>query len=251
MTGIVVQPIRFTDGVTAMRDFLATLGLQVRLESESGDWVDLASGGGRVALHSADSSVTGARGGETRLSFETDDVDALAEGLRSAGVAGVTVYDEAYGRALDCRDPVGDPVTVNEQPDDLYGYRLLSGGAASASMRVTPVRFTDPRGPVSGWLEALGLARLGEPNDSYVMYAAAGGDHGYVGLHYVYSDHLPIVAGPTAVQLTFCTDEPMDEVARRLVDAGYGDAAVSRERFGAMLTVTDPDGQQVQVHEAP
>jgi hypothetical protein len=75
--------------------------------------------------------------------------------------------------------------------------------------------------------------------------------HGYVGLHHIYSDDLPIVGGAAAVHLTFSTEEPLDDVARRLVDSGHGDASVSRQEFGAMLTVTDPDGQQVQVHEAP
>jgi hypothetical protein len=212
----------------------------------------MASNGGRVALHSAESSVTGATHGETRLSFEADDVDALAAQLIATGVDGVTVYDEAYGRALDCRDPMGDTITINEQADDLYGYRLLSdGGTEPSSIRVVPVRFTDPTGPMSQWLESLGLRRVGDADDSYVMYAAGGGDHGYVGLHHVYTDELPIIPGQAAVHLTFVTSEPLDEVAGRLRNAGYADATVSREEFGAMLTVTDPDGREVQVHETP
>lgn len=82
MSGIVVQPIRFTDDVAAMRDFLTVLGLRARLESDRGGWVDLASGGGRAALHSAATSATGAIHGETHLSFETDDVDAWLIGSR-------------------------------------------------------------------------------------------------------------------------------------------------------------------------
>jgi len=251
VTGIVVQPIRFTDGVAATRDFLTVLGLQVRLESEGGDWVDMASAGGRVALHSAESSVTGATHGETRLSFETDDADALAAQLTAAGVDAVTVYDEAYGRALDCRDSLGDTITINEQADDLYGYRLLDTSAETgpAQLRVSPVRFTDPQGPMVHWLEALGLQRIGAPNGFFVTYAADSGDHGYVGLHHVYSDDLPVVAGPAAVQLTFTTDEPLDAVADRLRAAGYDDASVTREDFGGMLSVTDPDGCLVQVGE--
>lgn len=252
MSGIVVQPIRFTDDVAAMRDFLTVLGLRARLESDRGGWVDLASGGGRAALHSAATSATGAIHGETHLSFETDDVDALADRLKTAGIEGVTVYDEAYGRALDCRDPVGGTITVNEQSEDLYGYRRLGDEAEPSALRVSPVRFTDPQGPYCGFLEALGLTRRGESNEYYVTYAAADGDHGLVGLHYVYAEELPLVEKPGAatVQLTFQTTEALDDVARRLADSGF-DAPITREEFGSFVTVTDPDGQEVQIHEAP
>ena len=104
-------------------------------------------------------------------------------------------------------------------------------------------------GPYADWLVALGLARIGESNESYVMFDAGDGVHGYVGLHYVYTDtaaDLPIVAGRGSVHLTFATHEPLDAVAARLVEAGYGDAQVIVEDFGSLLSVTDPDGQEVQ-----
>ncbi len=51
------------------------------------------------------------------------------------------------------------------------------------------------------------------------------------------------------MQLTFETAEPLVEVAERLADNGF-DAPITREDFGAFVTVTDPDGQEVQIHEA-
>jgi glyoxalase/bleomycin resistance protein/dioxygenase superfamily protein len=252
MSAIVVRPVRFTDDVAAMQGFLETLGLRPRIEAEGGGWVDMVSGGGLVALHTAATSTTGGVAGATRLSFEVDDVDLLAKQLSAADVEDIHVYDEAYGRVLTCSDPGGDEIVFDERIDDLYGYRLVgSGGRTAAEMRVTPVRFLDPQGPTGAWLEVLGLQRIGEPNDFYVMYAAGGGDHGYVGLRYVYSDDLPIVPGPGAVQLTFSTLEPLDVLATRLRAAGYEDATVVEEDFGGMLSVTDPDGSEVQVHEAP
>jgi hypothetical protein len=62
-------------------------------------------------------------------------------------------------------------------------------------MRVVPVRLTHPKGPYGPWLEALSLSRVTGGDDAYAMYAAEGGEHGYVGLHQVYSDDLPIVSG--------------------------------------------------------
>ncbi len=249
MSGIVVCPVRFTEQIKAMQAFLETLGLRPRIESEGGSWVDMVAGGGMVGLHTVETSVTGAVQGETSLSFEADDVAELAARLTAAGVADVSLYDEAYGRVLACRDPLGDVILVNERSEDLYGYRLHRGQPVS-DLRVVPVRFTDPRGPVGDWLETLGLSLVGEANDSYVMFAAAEGDHGYVGVHRVYTDELPIVARPNAVQLTFTTSESIDDVALRLVTAGYDDATVLRENVGPMLTVTDPDGCEVQVHRA-
>lgn len=253
MAQIVVRPVRFSPDVTRMQPFLETIGLRPRIEAQSGGWVDLVADSGMVALHDAATSNLGAKPGQTTLSFEANDIDSLASRLRDAGIQDVTVYDEAYGRVLSCTDPLGDQIVVDERTDDLYGYRAHPDARPDAGLSVVPVRFTDPQGAYGGWLEALGLARLGDLNESYVMYDAGDGKHGFVGVHYVYTDEaeLPIVAGSGAVHLTFATHEPLSDLADRLVRAGYEDAQVAVEDFGSMLTVTDPDGQEVQVHEAP
>lgn len=119
------------------------LGLAVHIELEGGGWVDLAAGGGRVALHSATGSDTGGLPGQTRLSFEVDDVETLAVRLIAAGFEDATPYDEAYGRALTVTDPLGDQLIIDERIEDLYGYRLHDAGGAQRSTRVVPVRFTD------------------------------------------------------------------------------------------------------------
>jgi uncharacterized glyoxalase superfamily protein PhnB len=247
----VVRPIGFTDDVEAMQGFLETLGLRPQIMAEAGGWVEMVAGGGMVALHDAATSATGGKPGETRLAFEVDDVTGLAERLVDAGVEDVTVYDEAYGKVLTCTDPLGDTVSVDGRSDDLYGYRVVRADTPAATLRVVPVRFTDPKGPYGPWLEALGLSRVPDGDDAYAMYAAGSGEHGYVGLHQVYSDDLPIVPGPAAVHLTFVTDEPLDAVAARLVAAGFADAVVVHEDFGSMLRVTDADGRECQVHGAP
>jgi hypothetical protein len=211
----------------------------------------MVAGGGMVALHDAATSATGGKRGETRLAFEVDDVTGLAERLLGAGIEDVTVYDEAYGKVVTCTDPLGDTVWVDGRSDDLYGYRVVQDDTPAASMRVVPVRFTDPKGPYGPWLDALGLSRVAGGDDAYVMYAAGGGEHGYVGLHQVYSDDLPIVPGAAAVHLTFVTEEPLDDLASRLVAASFADAVVVHEDFGSMLRVSDADGRECQVHEAP
>jgi hypothetical protein len=249
MSGIVVRPVRFTDDLPAMQRFLQVVGLRPRLVAESGSWVDMVADGGMVGVHDAATADSGAKAGETHLGFEADDITALAGELRAAGVADVVIHDESYGQVLTCTDPLGDTIAIDGRPDDLYGYRVLSGDAPVPGLRVVPVRFTDPTGPLGAWLEALRLTPDPSGDDSYRRYAAGDGAHGFVGLHHVYSDDLPVVRGPAAVHLTFATTESLDAVASRLHGAGYTDAVVTREDFGAMLTVTDPDGREGQVHE--
>jgi len=59
-----------------------------------------------------------------------------------------------------------------------------------------------------------------------------------------------VVDGPGAVaQLTFVSPEDPDELAGRLRDAGYRDVEIVRQDFGTHVSVTDPDGQNVQIYE--
>ncbi len=253
MTAIVVRPVRFTDRIEEMQKFLETVGLRARLESVRGGWVDLIADSGMMALHDAATSTTGGLPGQTCLSFEANDLDALASQLRDAGVLDVTVYDESYGRVLTCTDPLGDQIAIDGRTDDLYGYRAHPETRPEQELAVVPVRFTDPQGPYASWLEHLGLTRVGDSNESYVMFDAGEHQHGYVGLHHVFTEDpadLPIIAGGGSVQLTFATHEPLDDVASRLAGAGFDDATIQRD-FGAMLTVTDPDGCECQVHPSP
>ena len=242
---IIVTPIRFTDNIAEMRAFLKVVGLRPYIESRNGGWVDLAAGAGRVGLHTATDSASGATQGETHLSFECDDVAALSDQLAAVGVPDVVVYDEAYNRSLTCTDPMGDALVVNGADCDLYGYDLHNT-TLDKRLSVSAVRFTDPRGPYGGFLEALGMSAL-HTSEHFSEYSA-GERSGRVGLHYVCEGELPIIASPAAVHLTFGTSQPLDDVRDRLLAAGYADAAISRDEFVAYVAVTDPDGRECQIH---
>jgi predicted enzyme related to lactoylglutathione lyase len=249
-TKIVVRPVRFTDDVKRMQAFLEVLGLRPRVEAEGGGWVDMVCGAGMVALHEAATSDSGGLPGQTRLSFEVDDAEELAARLTGRAIAGVSVYDESYGRVLVCTDPMGDRLQIDEHTDDLYGY-VLHPMAPPSSLRVSPVRFTDPLGSYGGFLEALGLRPRGVVDEWYATYAAAGGDHGLVGLHKVPDDGTAIagvVPGPTSVKLNFESPEPLGELTGRLRDKGF-DAVERTEDFGSFVQVVDPDGQLVEIHQ--
>lgn len=251
MTAIVVRPVRFTAHVAEMQRFLELIGLRPWIVTDRGGWSDMSCGAGRVALHDAASSSFGHLPGQTTLGFEADDVSALAKQLTGAGVADVTVYDEAYGRVLTCLDPDGATIAIDEKATDLYGYQLRAEPSPVESLRVMPIRFADPAGPYGAFLVALGLAPAGQINPRYVNFLAADGAQGEVGLHHVFGEELPIVADGRSpvVQLCFETGEPLDDVAGRLSAAGYP-PEITQEDFGSVLSVTDPDGQPVQVHSA-
>jgi catechol 2,3-dioxygenase-like lactoylglutathione lyase family enzyme len=249
MTEIVVRPVRFTTDVPAMQSFLELIGLRPWIVTDRGGWSDMACGGGRVALHDAASSTSGAPSGQTTLCFEADDLAQLAKQLIAADVAGVTIYDEAYGRVLTCLDPDGATIAIDERQTDLYGSQLRAEPGAPESLRVMPVRFADPAGPHAGFLQALGLQPAGELNPYYVNFLAGGGAQGQVGLHHVFSDKLPVVpgGGGAVVQLTFQSGEPLEQIAARFTAAGF-EPTIITEDFGSLLSVVDPDGQEVQVH---
>lgn len=256
MSDLVVRPVRFTENVDGMRAFLTTLGLRPRVESVEGGWVDMlagggsSGGGGMVALHSAKDSASGAPSGFTALSFEADDVDVVGQRLEAAGVPDVAVYDEAYGRVLSCRDPLGEEIVIDERSTDLYGYRLNEPGDVVPGWQVMAVRFADPQGQYGSFLEVLGLERRGEASEHFTAYAIAGGAHGVVGLHPPTPKAVPHMAEAGAVSLSFETTEPLDSVVTRLTDHGFA-PSLRQEAFGAVLAVVDADGISVEVLEAP
>ncbi|TDD48485.1 VOC family protein [Kribbella antibiotica] len=211
MSDVVVRPLRFTDRVAEMRAFLEALGLHARLESASGGWVDMLAGRGMVALHDAASSSTGGKPGQTRLSFEAEDIGRLKDLLESAGYGDVAIWDEAYGRVLKVSGPAGESLWIDERSDDLYGYKL-NEGVPDERVTLTPLLDATHQAEWRKLLTVLGLAdgfRFGSPGDE--------------------------------VRLEFVTTEALDDVLQRL--SGY-----EVIRSYDTLEITDPDGQPVMVH---
>lgn len=120
-----IRPVRFTKNVAAMRRFLEALGLQARISSEDGGWVDFTIDSvGMAALHDATTVATGYGPGQTSLSFEADEpLEPLQDRLVAAGFTDAHIVDEAYGRTLFVTDPDGVWVTIDGRQTDLHGYR--------------------------------------------------------------------------------------------------------------------------------
>jgi hypothetical protein len=215
MNDVVIRTLRFTNDVQAMRAFLETLGLRSRIESESGIWIDMVAGRGMVALHDAARSDTGGEPGQTRLTFEADDIDELKDRLEAAGFEEVSIFDEAFGRVLTAKGPDGAGLWIDERPKDLYGYKLHDAHP-DTRWSVTPVLGVSDQ---AGW-ERL-MDTLGGDNPELARFRAADG---------------------LEVQLELTTTESLDEVAKRLAATGY-----RAEKADGGLAVVDPDGQIVRV----
>jgi hypothetical protein len=213
MNDVVIRPLRFTADVQAMRRFLETLGLAPRVVGEQGGWVDMVAGDGMVALHDAASSSTGGKHGDTRLSFEAQDIDRLKDRLVAAGHDDATTWDEAYGRVLSVTAPGGLVIWIDERSVDLYGYKLHSTPPDSR-LTVAP----HLSGATPDWAPFLEFLGVRQP---------------------VTFDE----AGDFAVRLDLRTTEPLKDVAARLQAAGY-----AAELNGTTVDITDPDGQPVRVH---
>ncbi|WP_405058021.1 VOC family protein [Kribbella sp. NBC_01505] len=212
MSGVVVRPLRFTDRVAEMRALLESLGLKARIESPGGGWVDMLAGSGMVALHSAATSSTGGKPGQTRLSFEAEDIDRLKEVLESAGYPDVAIWDEAYGRVLRVTGPGGEDLWIDERSDDLYGYKL-NDARPDGRVLLTPLLDAANQAAWQELLAKLGVAevfRFGTPGDE--------------------------------VRLEFTTTEALEDVQARLVASGHQVTLV-----GDSLEIVDPDGQAVVV----
>lgn len=235
------QAIRFTDQVPAMRAFLERLGLATVISSDG--WAVMRSASGDVLLHSAAGSDKGAVSGQTDLAFEADTLDELSERFAVAPV------DESYGRSLPITDPLGAALVINETQTDLYGFEGHENVEPDPTLSVCVVRFTDPQGPYADFLPRLGLRVTGEPDDSFVTYAA---DAGSVGLHVAhpgeYERYLIERGNNPAVHLTFATSADPMALAERLREGGT-EVRVDTT-FGVMLEFADPDGRLLQVHTA-
>jgi hypothetical protein len=239
-TDVAVMPLRFTDHLRPMRDFLALLGFSSRVSRDE-SWVDMAGESGLIALHPAATSGSGAPSGHTSLSFEVPDVGALARQL-TPDFADIDIYDEAWGRVLLVRGQAGSQFDFNERFIDRYGYHVDEPHPAHG-VAAMAVRYEPPSAPIRHLLAAAGFTRLDEGDDQWWRaWRAPGG--GIVALH-------PPTDGQPhgSTRLGVRTQEPLADLADRLRAAGHKDVVVSTD-FGGELTVIDPDSQSILVQSS-
>lgn len=107
-------------------------------------------------------------------------------------------------------------------------------------MRVVPIRYTADIAAARRFYLALGLSSGPESRPgAWVELPAASG---MLALHSA-SD-----VAPGTCELAFETEEPLQDVAQRLREAGFEPGPVLDENHGQSLRVRDPDGVWVQIN---
>jgi hypothetical protein len=102
-----------------------------------------------------------------------------------------------------------------------------------------PIRFTANVEAMRAFFELLGFKThiVSERGTGWVSMR---GDIGIMSLHAADREENAVV---------FDTDEPLEDLKKRLHDGGFSDAHIVDEAFGRMLEVTDPQGEKVEVFE--
>jgi hypothetical protein len=243
-------PYRFTPDPPAMVAFLEALGLQPVTRAESGDFAVLAGRSGRVAVHGAHVQSDGSRTVETSLNFEALDASQAADALRAQGLE-TTVWDEAFGKLAGALSPLGYAVWVNEVMHDLYGgYRTAEPDGAS-SIGVVAVHGSPDLDADTAFFARFGY----HPADGDSTYRSLRAPGGVIWMNALTGKPARTKPGdffgPTAlVELAFETTEPLPGLVERLLAAGYADAELVEQK-GRHVTVTDPDGEYVEIYPVP
>ncbi|MGD0685379.1 MAG: VOC family protein [Streptosporangiaceae bacterium] len=111
-------------------------------------------------------------------------------------------------------------------------------------MKVMPIRYSAGMAASARFYAALGLLQ-GDSSRSG-NWIELSGSGGMLALHAAGTSRQDV---PGCVELSFETEEPLEDLAARLAAAGFVPEAIVDENFGRSLRVVDPDEVLVQVNE--
>jgi len=251
---LAVFPLRFSSRPAAMIAFLRTLGLAPSLTAGEDSFGDLHAGAGRVMVHSAASTASGAAHGDTDLCLIVPDALAAAKQLEAEGLE-VAVWDESYGKQGVITGPAGEAIGLNEDQEDSYGYQEHDPAGADARLSVVAVLASDDFARDAAFFARLGFVPEGTADEHWQALRGPGRS-GIIGLHAPGPDARRTRPGDgqfgpsLQVRLGFQTSEDLAQLAARLQSAGY-DAQVRGPQGARAVHLTDPDGSHVEIHAAP
>jgi catechol 2,3-dioxygenase-like lactoylglutathione lyase family enzyme len=213
----------------------------LRVEASKDGWADLVGAGGRVGVHPLASS--GVDETSTSLCLLASDAVAVAVQLQQAGFD-ARWWDESFGRQAAVRGPYGE-LTINEPMSDFHGYQRHDVTPAPDDPEVTvlAVLFVPDFTAAADFFAAFGF--VGDEGRPGWRPLRSDQTSGAIGLHATDRDPEPgYVCG-----LSFETTEDLSAFADRLRARGY---QVDDDRNAAAphITVTDPDGNRIEVHPA-
>jgi predicted enzyme related to lactoylglutathione lyase len=251
----VIWPLRFTPDPSAMIDFYGRLGLHQSLSHESGTFATFVGRSGTLGVHDARTTTAGAVPGHAALNLATEDLESAAAELLSIGHE-VRVWDETYGKqgAVTARD--GRTIGLNqERQQDLYGGYHEHDPATAPLLDVVAVCPTPQLRAEAAWFASFGF--LATSYDDPLWIGLRAGPHsGVLGVHAGEVEHRnprpgDDLLGPAyEVRIGFETSEPLARLDERLRAAGL-DPTMITDGPAPRIVLTDPDGDEVQIHPAP
>jgi predicted lactoylglutathione lyase len=251
-----IWPLRFSPKPAAMIEFFGVLGLRKALSHADGTYASFDGRSGRLGVHSAAQTASGAVPTHTALNFTSADITAAAKELAAAGLQ-VQVWDETYGKQGVVTTPTGLVIGLNEDTqDDLYGGYQMHEPTVAAPTDVVAVCLTDHIARDAAFFASFGFT-ADSFDDPSAVRLHADEPSGVIRLHRGEDAPAPTIqfaddqfGTPYVVQLGFETSEALDALAARLRDAGYQTATVADQAM-AHLSVTDPDGEEIRIKALP
>ncbi|MDO5495868.1 MAG: hypothetical protein Q4G64_09150 [bacterium] len=253
MTAYTVMPLRYSNNVPAMVEFLTTLGLTRHVTTLGDGFAELSAAAGRVMVHAAHSAdASAATAGDTVICFSTPSADHAVEHLDTAGLD-TTIWDESYGRQAMVTTPRGEAVWINEEQEDLYGYQGPEAAQPDPRLIVSAILPSPDFGSDRAFYSHFGLTP--DPGASE-WWEGLRGPGGVVGLHMPEPGWTPALEFEDPryryplIMLGFQTAEPLEDLRDRLLAAGY-EARIVSVPEATKVHVTDPDGQEIEIHPLP
>jgi catechol 2,3-dioxygenase-like lactoylglutathione lyase family enzyme len=248
-----VCPYRFSADPAAVVAFLDLVGLRREVSTTDDSFAVLRGRRGRVAVHhSPHQAATGVPPGSTSLVLVVDDAVAATADLARDGLE-VACWDEAWAKQGAVRDPFGQGVWLNQPVRDLHGY--VGHPPVPSQVDVVAVCWTPDFAASESFFRRLGFTGPPPVHDGWWPLDAVG-DGGQVGLH-AHDGPPPVgpwspddpVSPAALVGLSLRTTEPLDRLGERLAAAGHP-VRDDRDATAPHLTVTDPDGVEIELHQA-
>lgn len=250
----VIWPLRFSPNPAAMIDFYRRLGLHQDLSHDSGTYATFRGRAGALGVHDAGTTTSGSVPGHTALNLVTSDVVAAARELGSAGRA-VRVWDETYGKqgAVIARD--GRVIGLNDDAqDDLYGGYHVHDADVAPTLDVVAVCGTEDMAAEAAYFAPFGFVAPSYDNPWWIGLRAGAGS-GVLGIHSGSVEAQnpraddDLLGPPYEVRIGFETHQPLEQEAERLRAAGFELELITGEA-APRIVLTDPDGEEVQIHPA-
>jgi hypothetical protein len=254
MTDFTVVAVRYSDDVPRMARFLDAIGLSRRISSTDDRFVDFVAGNALVMLHDAADGFTHVASGGTELCGEVSDLDETVAFLRRQGFDPLE-WDESYGRHAAIRDPRGDGIWITERMRDFYGYQRHD--PQPNDMNLVAVRFSATFAADTAFFARLGFSPRPGATEHWTALELVGTGAGVIGLHPA-AGPLPVgphspdnpAAPPALIDLGFETHEPLIDLTARLRSTGLP-AELVVGGPAPHVDVIDPEGLQIQIHDAP